>query len=693
MKQISSKATRRWVVRTGINATALLSLVIISVVVLTAVLPVAADSKVKSRARLTEEQRIIHLLNRIGFGPRPGDVERVKKLGLNKYIELQLHPDRIDESGLQSRLEGLESLRMTASDLYDKYPAPQQLARQLGLQLGAPQPGTPGNAAGANNSQMGNEGESVRNQQERRRRIQAEYAARGLKPPQALIQELQAQKIIRAVYSERQLQEVMTDFWFNHFNIFWGKGADRWLTTEYEMKAIRPNTLGKFHDLLLATAKSPAMLFYLDNFQSSSPNAVPPRRRPGQADRLQRRQRQAVKLGDPRMQQRRKIQIRQRGQFNESQQMRPDRQQQQPNRAQQLARRRPGINENYAREIMELHTLGVDGGYSQKDVQEVARCFTGWTILNPRTDGSFIFRPFMHDEGEKAVLGHKIPAGGGIKDGERVIEILARHPNTAKFLSTKLCRRFVSDNPPQALVDRVANVYLKSDGDIREMLRAILTSSEFYSPEAYRAKIKSPFELAVSAVRALSGQTDGSRPIAQFIGKMGQPLYAYQAPTGYPDRAEQWVNTGALLERLNFGLALGSNRVRGTTIEPGTITEGTLFKERNHLMDRAIKVLLNGDVSAQTRGILEKQLKDGVPVKGELGDLSATSIQQADGVETGDTMAAEAVRGGRALRRDQRATDQVWGRRGDRQASASRVDSELAKVIGLVLGSPEFQRR
>jgi uncharacterized protein (DUF1800 family) len=343
---------------------------------------------------------------------------------------------------------------------------------------------------------------------------------------------------------------------------------------------------------------------------------------------------------------------------------------------------------------MELHTIGVDCGYTQKDVQEVARCFTGWTILNPRTDGSFIFRPFMHDDGEKLVLGKKIAAGGGIKDGEQVIEILARHPNTAKFISTKLVRRFVSDNPPSALVDRVANVYLKTDGDIREMMRTILTSSEFYSPEVYRSKIKSPFELAVSAVRALSGRTDGSRPIAQFIGKMGQPLYAYQAPTGYPDRAEQWVNTGALLERLNFGLALGSNRVIGTVVEPKTITVGTSAKDKNQLMERAVKVLLNGDVSSQTRSILEKQLKEGVPVKGELGDLGDRSIRLADGEETGETMEAPARgKGSRGTGRDRRATMDGWGRRGDRWTAASPVDPELAKVIGLVLGSPEFQRR
>src|SRR6185503_4083253 len=292
-------------------------------------------------------------------------------------------------------------------------------------------------------------------------------------------------------------------------------------------------------------------------------------------------------------------------------------QQQRTQAAQGIQRRKPGINENYAREIMELHTLGVEGGYSQKDVQEVARCLTGWTLDRPRQGTQFMFREFMHDNGEKTVLGHKIPAGGGIKDGEMVIDILAHHPSTAKFISTKLVRRFVSDTPPPALVDRVAQVYLKSDGDIREMLRTIFTSPEFYSKEAYRAKIKSPFELAVSAIRAVGGEMNNPLMVTQFISKMGQPLYRYQPPTGYPDKAEQWVNTGALLERLNFGLALSANKLRGTTVDLKRIAPETAGKNTTQTLDQAIALLLNKDVSPQTRAVLEKQMAEGVPVKGE----------------------------------------------------------------------------
>ena len=435
----------------------------------------------------TQDQKITHLLNRVTFGPRPGDIERVRKIGIEKYLDQQLHPERIDDTATEAMVASMPSLRMTNPEILKKYPQPQQLARQVGMRPGDNQHG---------------------DNQELRRRVLALYKEKRLNPPQKLLQELQAQKIVRAVHSERQLQEVMTDFWFNHFNIFWGKGPDRWLTTDFEMNAIRPNALGKFKDLLMATAKSPAMLVYLDNYLSSSPDAVPLR---------------------------------------------------------QLAKRQPGINENYGRELMELHTLGVDGGYTQQDVQDIARAFTGWTIDAPRRSGQFLFRPRMHDNGPKTVLGHKITAGG-VRDGEMVIEILAKHPSTAHFISTKLVRRFVSDNPPEALVKHVADVYMKTGGGIREMLHTIFTSAEFYAPEAVRAKTKNPFELAVSAIRALSGTTDGSPRLAQMIGRMGEPLYQAQPPTGFPDRGDYWLGNAAVLERLNFAVALTANRIPGTTV-------------------------------------------------------------------------------------------------------------------------------
>jgi uncharacterized protein (DUF1800 family) len=325
------------------------------------------------------------------------------------------------------------------------------------------------------------------------------------------------------------------------------------------------------------------MLFYLDNAQSSSPDTVT------QAEeRITRLQQQFAR--NPRAQariQNHLEQIRQR-------------------MAQQKRARKPGINENYARELMELHTLGVDGGYTQKDVQEVARAFTGWTIDRPRGGGGFIFREAMHDRGEKIVLGHHINAGG-VRDGEEVIDILVHHPSTAKFIATKLVRRFVSDEPPDTLVDRVAAVYKKTDGDIREMLRTIFTSDEFYSATAYRAKTKSPFELAVSSIRAIEGPTDGSPRLAQLVTRMGQPLYQYQAPTGFPDRASQWTSSGSLVERLNFGVAYIANRIPGT---PSDITRFSAESaEPTAAVDRAVQVLLAGDVSEQTKQIVLEQVR------------------------------------------------------------------------------------
>ncbi|HSQ24703.1 MAG TPA: DUF1800 domain-containing protein, partial [Pyrinomonadaceae bacterium] len=525
----------------------------------------------QSVTRLSEDQRILHVLNRLGFGARPGDLERVKAVGVDKYIEQQLFPEKIDDSASEAKLQNLETLRLTTAELYEKYPQPNQLLQQLqrrnalpaelaaardnrsnaAVKAGDPnQPKTgeamsgemqgPTSAASPRPNLPANDTNPMNNPQYRRA-VMEYYKENNLRPAQFLTGELQMSRILRAVYSERQLQEVMVDFWTNHFNVFAGKGADRWLLTSYDRDTIRPHTLGRFYDLLVADAQSPAMLFYLDNFQSVSPTAQTPQQRPGAA----------------------------RGPLAELRRIGNNPPQQPP------PQQRRGINENYARELMELHTLGVDGGYTQKDVQEVARCFTGWTIFAPRgagaaaqavvnprladrlrTDaGKFTFNPRAHDDGEKVVLGHKIPAGGGMKDGLMVLDIVAHHPSTAKFIATKLVRRFVADDPPAALVNRVAQTFLKSDGDIREMLRTIFTSPEFNSASAYRAKVKRPFELAVSAVRTLGADTNGGPQFHQWIARMGQPLYGFQTPNGYSDVAENWVNTGALLERMNFALA------------------------------------------------------------------------------------------------------------------------------------------
>jgi len=580
-------------------------------------LTVSADTaKDPKKRRLSEEQQIIHVLNRLGFGARPGDVERVKSIGLTNYINQQLNPEKINDTVAENKVKDLAVLTMTTAELYEKYPQPGQLLRQL--QARGMLPGDLKTDPKTNPSNPpSNQPPQLDPQNEKYRKVLQEYYQQnGLMQPQRIVAELQASRILRAVYSERQLQEVMVDFWTNHFNVFAGKGADRWLLPSYDRDTIRPNAMGKFSELLVATAQSPAMLFYLDNFQSVSPDAN--RGGGGGMRRLLNQQ---------------------------APQPRPLQQQQRPEQQRPQQQRR-GINENYARELMELHTLGVDGGYTQKDVQEVARCFTGWTIFQPRgggaavnallggeaarrTPGTFVFNARVHDDGEKTVLGHKIPAGGGIKDGLMVLDILAHHPSTAKFIATKLVRHFVSDTPPPALVDRVANAFTKSDGDIRETLKAIFFSNEFNSPEAYRAKIKRPFELVVSAIRTLGADTNGGPGTHQWIARMGEPLYGFQTPNGYSDAAENWVNTGALLERMNFGLALASNRIPGTQVNLAKLTA----QDKSKLIDESLRLVVAGDISAATRETLMKQ------------------IDEANASDT------------------------------------------AAKVVGLILGTPEFQRQ
>jgi uncharacterized protein (DUF1800 family) len=676
-----------------------------------ALVPVANAQQQQKAQRLTEDQRILHVLNRLGFGARPGDVERVKAMGLNRYIEQQLHPEKIDDAVADAKVKNLDVLQFSTPELYAKFPQPGQILRQFQRNGNAPpelaavidarkngQQAAP-NTANApkmdDNAAMAKTDDATKANDEQannpkqndayRRAIRDYYIQNNLRLPQQITQELQASRILRAVYSERQLQEVMVDFWTNHFNVFAGKGADRWLLVSYDRDTIRPNTMGKFYDLLVADAESPAMLFYLDNAQSVSPNANMGAGRQGQ----QRPQAQRGGLLD--------ILMGGGARRNQQQQgaganmPRPQQQQAGQQQQQQQKRAKRGINENYARELMELHTLGVDGGYTQKDVQEVARCFTGWTIYAPRGGGAafgmdngkagqFYFNPRLHDDGEKTVLGHKIPAGGGMKDGLMVLDILAHHPSTAKFIATKLTRRFVSDNPSPALVQHIADVYLKSDGDIRETLRAIFTSPEFNSPEAYRAKIKRPFELTISAIRTLGGDTNGAPAIHQWIAKMGQPLYGYQTPNGYSDMAENWVNTGSLLERLNFGLALASNRIPGTRVDLTRFAgDSNASANPERIMDRFLDVIVQGDVSPRTKATLLKQLKEPLPAPPPPTTMETSMTNDDDAMMRPNG-------GGGGKRRGQQAQVAM--------ADLSKVSNpELVKIVGLILGSPEFQRQ
>ncbi len=666
------------------------------------------------RNRLSEEQRIAHVLNRLGFGAWPGDVERVKAIGIQKYIEQQLNPSQISDEAAEAKLKTLSTLTMTTAQLYEKYPQPGQILRQLQrrgeLPNGAsgdqerqapPETNSP-DAMPRPNQPNGNPNAAGRNE-ESRRAIRDYYAEHGLLPPQRIMMELQASRILRATYSERQLQEVLVDFWTNHFNVFSGKGADRWLLTSYDRDTIRPHTLGKFHDLLLATAQSPAMLFYLDNFQSVSPNAqLGPRR--GQDGSLVRR---LFGMGN------------RRGLGRDQREMdrNPDAPQQPP------AQRQPrGINENYARELMELHTLGVDGGYTQKDVQEVARCFTGWTIFAPRGGGAaagammnerraemlrenagrFFFNERAHDDGEKVVLGHKIPAGGGMKDGLLVLDILARHPATARFIATKLTRYFVTDVPTRELVDRVASTFTKSDGDIRETLRAIFSSPEFNSPAAYRSKVKRPFELTISALRTLGAETTGGPQLHQWIARMGEPLYGFQTPNGYSDTAESWVNTGGLLERLNFGLALASNRIPGTRVDLKRFASdppGGSSPDKVKLMDRFLELIVGGNISANTRETLLRQLDQEMtitaPARTQMARSADDDAGDLEAMPREMPGAGEMARARSEENGDNEMPGRAEGRPRGRQLARTEanITDPVTKIVGLILGSPEFQRQ
>jgi uncharacterized protein (DUF1800 family) len=440
--------------------------------------PLPADDKI-----------VLHVLNRLGFGPSPRDVKRIRDIGVATDIDEQLRPESLPDTTMAARLAGFDTLAMSSRELAARYFAPAQLERRRAQRRNAMQPAA----------------DEFARSPAARRDMRPDDALELMQSQRRVLTQLAQQKILRAIYSERQLNEVMVDFWFNHFNVFAGKGQTRNYLTEYERDVIRPLAFGKFRDLLGATAKSPAMLFYLDNWRSAVPEDAPA-----------------------------------------------------------LAQRRPrGLNENYARELMELHTLGVDGGHTQKDVQEVARAFTGWTIANPRLGGGFKFDRRMHDDGEKMILGHRLKPGSGQRDAETVLDILAAHPSTARFIATKLVRRFVADDAPPALVERAAARFRQTKGDVREVVRTIVTSPEFFAEGAYRAKVRTPFEFVAAALRATSADAASAMALVQALRELGMPLYQCQPPTGYADRADAWVNTGALLNRMNFALQLVGGRLRG----------------------------------------------------------------------------------------------------------------------------------
>lgn len=668
-------------------------------------------SKGAPAAKLTAEQKTLQALNRLTFGPRPGEVAAVDRMGLEAWFQRQLHPERIDDSALTARLDRYPAMRLSQTALVERFPTPAMLRRYTQGDLAMPDDDTErviyadaawnyeekrenrkANAQGGSAPSMaqlpaaqamagmtdkpsgraegsspgmlsGTEETAILNMPPAQRIVrlkaltpdqmasfqaslrgadQAKLLA-GLSPeqteeveamrsPERLIgAEVLSTRLLRDVYSERQLQAVMTDFWLNHFSVYLRKNQNEpYLLPAYEREAVLPNALGRFEDLLVATAKSPAMLVYLDNWESLGPNSRAAQRtsaRPGSLT------------------------------------------------AKPAAKVPKGINENYARELMELHTLGVKGGYTQQDVIEIAKCFTGWTIDRPAQGGEFFFNANRHEPGDKTVLGHVIHEDG-MNEGLQVLHILATSPATAHFVSLQLAKRFVSDTPPSALVDRMAATFLKSDGDIKAVLTTMFHSPEFWSPEVYRAKVKTPLEFVASALRATDADVTNPVPLVQAMDRLGMPVYGMQTPNGYSWQADAWVSSNALLTRMNFALVLSGNRLPGTRLkwpallgqssDAGTVPDLATAQQLEH-------VLLGQPAATQTE-------------QAALAEAAPPGVQEQAEQSFRATPASSAERGMQARAGMLRV-------KAGRAPAANKPETPLATMGGLFLGSPDFQRR
>ncbi|MCU0618962.1 MAG: DUF1800 domain-containing protein [Gemmatimonadaceae bacterium] len=556
-----------------------------------------ADAPRAATAReLSPTQQVRHVLDRLAFGPRPDDEARVQAMGVDRWIAQQLAPARLADPAGDAVAAAFPVLGRSTAELLADYPTGAALRRLAVARAGGD---TAANAALARDL----------------RAAQRDAAQLG--------QAIAAARVAHATASERQLEAVLVDFWLNHFSVFAGKNPlMRHYLVSWERDAIRPHVLGRFRDLLGATAHHPAMLAYLDNAQSVAdsgrPRTLPPRLAGRMDAAVRRRMAEAPALAALPPAQRDSL-------------------------LEQGRQRRRGLNENYARELLELHTLGVDGGYTQHDVTEAARILTGWTIERPGEVGRFRFNALAHDAGEKTVLGVRFPAGRGAAEGEALLDLLARHPATARHIATKLARRFVSDTPPADLVDRAAATFTRTGGDLRETVRTIVTSPEFFARSAWRAKVKSPFEVVVSAMRALGARPDTTPRAAQAVARLGQPIFGRQSPDGWPETGEAWINTGAILARVNFGLALAGGALPTARPRDWPGWAALAGAPRDAQVDGVVRRILAGTVSEEMRAILASGTH---PLAGQ----------------------GEAVR-------------------------PARARDPLAVTIGLAIGSPEFQRR
>ncbi len=624
------------------------------------------------QAGLTERQAAAHLLSRFTYGATPGQIDEVVKIGLEKWLEQQINGGLSDDS-LNKMLNNYDVINLTNEQVVKTFPRPAQILR-LGIK------------DGAINKDSVNKGDK----KEYRQQLQAYMQKKGLRPQQELLRQFINQKILRATYTNNQLQEILTDFWFNHFNVSLTKNDAAQFIPAYERDVIRPNVLGNFETILMATAKSPAMLMYLDNFSSAG---VSDNDNMGSNKKIRQKMQQNMeqKMGDSNVVKKLK-----------------------------QAKKAQGLNENYAREVMELHTLGVDGGYTQQDVTQAARVLTGWTVY-PLSDygygsamknivnrigedkleqrgfvheGDFLFAMNRHDTKEKTVLGKTFAANGGYEEGVQLLKMLAHHPSTAKFIAKKLAVRFVNDAPSQTLVDKMAKTFTEKNGDIKEVLITMVSSSEFWNKDALREKTKSPFELAISAVRTLHAQIDQPYQLFNWITRMGQKMYFYQAPTGFPDNGQYWINTGALLNRMNFGLALASQRIPGIKVnllalnsrhEPESASSALsiysklVMPERN--LDETIKRLtpLLNDPN------LVKKVDDAA---GKTAPLIAVKLPGGDDEMMDDT---------KQKNTKEKISKKNNIKKGDlnyaSMQTATGSNTMLSQVVGIIIGSPEFQRK
>lgn len=619
------------------------------------------------KAGLTERQAAAHLLSRFSFGARPGEVDEVVQMGLENWLDQQFEAS-LPDSSVNRRLQGMEALTLNNETIANTYLTPGQLIK-IGVQ----------------NKLISKDSTLTPDKKEFREQIKVIMDKEGLKPFMELQTQLINQKIIRAAYSNNQLQEVMTDFWFNHFNVSLTKPQCQQFILTFERDAIRPNVFGDFKNILLATAKHPAMLEYLDNASSVSNNNNLSNR-PG------------------RIQAQKKIEAKIEARLAQN-----------PNSVasgfiQQAmsARKVQGLNENYAREVMELHTLGVDGGYTQKDVTEVARALTGWSVTPLLKDGvgknlmekmgaqrmekngfivegDFLYRADKHDDSAKTILGRQFPANGGYEEGVKVLEMLSSLPNTAQFICKKIAVRFVSDQPSTELLNKMADTYLKHHGNIKEVLMTMVNSVEFWKEDALREKIKSPFELAISSIRATNAEVKMPMQIFNWCSKMGQRFYFYQAPTGFPDRAGYWINTGSLLNRMNFGLAFATGKIPGVTLDLLALNQHHEPESAEAALKTYSAILLperNQDANIKRLTTLINDNKVGDKIV-----AAANNLQPANPETEADMMLSE-----KAEQRQEKAMLNKKNKNFTPVVLAGN-NSTVAQVTGVIIGSPEFQRK